>query len=495
MIRDALQARWEQDLPAVLGEEKPISYAELAQNARNLQAALPHMSGYMSGCPIAAIFLPDGSSFLSALFAILQAGWTAFPLNVHLTLAELAHLLNCAPVCAIITCHAMRSLCEVAIKTCFPTPVILCTDMLQSCPQQPDLQKTNPETPMLLLASSGTTGYPKLVQISEINMIFNVSAYLRHMGYEKYRDPSPRYALGTPFSGIYGLLVIFSCILRGFPLLPMAEKFTLDTLFKAAQEQKISHYDGGTVAAILLDRTLGRSISYDITSLRYFGFGGSKAPDGTLKRLSTFYPHIRFWSGYGMTEASPLIAQPFRELPADKLDSVGIPLPGVSVYLETETGKTNEPNHSGEIIVQGPNVMLGYYKDEKATQEIFRDGWLYTGDIGYFDEDGYLYICGRKKNMLLVRGFNVYPEEIETCLQSCPLVKDCMVYGKADTSYGEYICADIVPVNIEISLTSIQNWCIEHLADYKRPHNIRFVDKLTKTMTGKNMRTQEETSH
>lgn len=245
------------------------------------------------------------------------------------------------------------------------------------------------------------------------------------------------------------------------------------------------------MAAILLDRTLGRSIPYDITSLRYFGFGGSKVPDGTLSRLSAAYPHIRFWSGYGMTEASPLIAQPFRGLPADKLDSVGVPLPGVTVCLETEDGITDEPDQQGEIIVRGPNIMLGYYKDKKATEEILRGGWLHTGDIGYYDSDGYLYICGRKKHMLLVRGFNVYPEEVETCLQSCPLVADCMVYGRPDAPGTECVCADVVPTAPDTSPAAIQRWCTGHLADYKCPRDIRLVDKLDKTTTGKNKRTHE----
>ncbi|MBT9777952.1 AMP-binding protein [Clostridium sp. MCC353] len=489
MIRDALLSKWEYDLPAVLGEEPPVSYAELAQRSFTLQAALPNVNKRSA----AAILLPDGSDFLSALFAVLQAGWTAFPLNIHLTSIELTSLLSCTPVCTVITSSAMGPLCEAAVKACSPAPDILYVDAKRSFPQQPpDIQKTDPGAPMLLLASSGTTGHPKIVRLSETNMAFNVSAYLRHMGYEKYRDPSPRYALGTPFSAIYGLLVIFSCVLRGFPMLPMSENFTLDALFKSAQELGISHYDGGTAAALLMERTLGRGIPYDITSLRYFGFGGSKVPDGTFRRLSAAYPNIRFWSGYGMTEASPLIAQPFRSLPEDKLDSVGLPLPGVKVCLETETGITDEPDQPGEIIVRGPNIMLGYYEDEHATKEILRNGWLHTGDIGYFDGDGYLYICGRKKNMLLVRGFNVYPEEVETCLLACPLVKDCMVYGKADVPGSECVCADIVPSASQIQFESIQKWCAGHLADYKCPRNIRFVETLDKTATGKNRRAQQE---
>lgn len=488
MLRDALLARWGQDLPAVLGREPPVSFAELAQRAAGVQAALP--SG--DGPSIAAVLLPDGEDFLAALFGILQAGWTAFPLNAHLTAEELSALLRQAPVRAVVTSGALEPLCRRAAAACAKTPDVLRMEALPpfSGPR-PAPPAAAPDSPMLLLASSGTTGRAKLVQLSEANVAFNVLAYLNHMGYEKHRDTAPRYALGTPLFAIYGLLVSFSCVLRGFPLLPMAEGFTLDALYRASQEYGVSHYDGGTLAAVLMDRTLGHPIPYDISALRYFGFGGSKAPEGTLERLSAAFPRIRFWSGYGMTEASPLIAQPYQELPPDKLGSVGVPLPGVTVLLETERGRTDAPNQPGEIVARGPNVMLGYYGDEAATKEVIRDGWLHTGDIGYFDEDGYLYLCGRKKNMLLVRGFNVYPEEVETRLLRCPLVQDCVVYGGAEKFGTEAVLADVVPSGPDATVARIQRWCAEHLADYKRPSKIRLLDQLEKTSTGKNRRVSE----
>ena len=244
-----------------------------------------------------------------------------------------------------------------------------------------------------------------------------------------------------------------------------------------------------------MDKARGHAIPYDISALRYFGFGGSKIPDGTLERLSADFPSVRFWSGYGMTEASPLIAQPFQALPAEKLGSVGVPLPGVKVLLETETGRTDAPDCPGEIVVQGPNVMLGYYGDEAATREILRDGWLHTGDIGYFDRDGYLYICGRKKSMLLVRGFNVYPEEVEGRLLECPLVADCVVFGAEDQPGTETVCADIVPAAAGVTAEAVQNWCAAHLADYKRPRRIRLTARIEKTSTGKNRRAAEGVKH
>lgn len=483
MITDALLARKDQKIPAVLGEGEPVSYAELAMRAAALQENLPKEKGK----PAAVIFLPDGSDFLAALYAVIQAGWPAVPLSVHLTAEEMSGLLKQIPVRVVVTTESLAPRCREAVNDCPKLPDILCMERLPAFSGiWPALGEPAPDAPMLMLASSGTTGGAKLVQLSENNMMFNVDAYLRHMGYEKNQDTEPRYALGTPLSGVYGLLVAFSCIQRGFPIFPMAERFNLDTLYRAAQEYKISHYDGGTFVAALMDRMLGRPIPYDISALRYFGFGGSKAPDGTLERLSAAFPRIRFWSGYGMTEASPLIAQPYQELPLDKLGSVGVPLPGVNVCLELPKGRANTPNQPGEIVVKGPNIMMGYYGNEDATKEIIRDGWLYTGDMGYFDDDGYLYICGRKKNMLLVRGFNVFPEEVETGLLSCPLVKDCVVYGTEDEPGTETVCADVVPSEAGVTPEAVKAWCAGHLADYKCPKRIRLEEELQKTSTGKN---------
>lgn len=473
----------------MFGKNSVISYGELAAWASALQGMLPQAEGR----PIAAVFLPDGGGFLAALFAVLQNGWTAFPLNTGLKQEELSQLLQQADVQVIVTSEEFYSRCQAAIDACTEKPAIL---RIEAASPDSEIrsaeQAERPNSVMLLLASSGTMGHVKLVQLSEANIVFTVRAYLEHMGYEKNQDTAPRYALGTPMFGIYGLLVSFACVLRGFPLFPMAEKFTLETFYRAVEDWGISHYDGGTLIAVLVDRTLGRAIPYDISTLRYFGFGGSKVPEGTLQRLRKAFPQVRFWSGYGMTEASPLIAQPFQALPDDKLESVGLPLPGVEVRVEKADGTDARPCELGEIIARGPNLMLGYYKNEAATRELIPDGWLHTGDIGYFDQDGYLYICGRKKNMLLVRGFNVYPEEVETRLLTCPLVKDCVVYGAAEESLGtEVVCADIVPAQSEVTPQAIQGWCAEHLAHDKRPQCIRMVQTLQKTSTGKNLRPRE----
>lgn len=528
MIRAMLRERRRHERPAILKEPRSVSYGGLARRADDIQAALheydilrgrlenrtdmkENRGNMKEACadvkeirreaeenqrfgdggrkPVGALLLPDGEKFISGLFALLQEGWTAFPLNASLTETELLYLLSRAKADVVITCGEFREKCVSAAEKLAQKPLVICEeDVGKHSGTPPDLRPAESCGTMLLLASSGTTGKPKLVQLSEDNVEFNVRANLNHMGYEIYGEISPVYALGTPFSAVYGLMMIFSCVRGGFPMLPLAGEFTLEHLYRYAEKYRISHYDGGTTAAILMDKTAGRHIPYDISSFKYFGFGGSRAPDGTLRRLTDAFPGIRFWSGYGMTEAGPLIAQPLKLLPENKTDSAGLPLPGTNVRIETAEGITAEPNIEGEIIVRGPNVMKGYYGDEAATKEILRNGWLHTGDIGFFDEDGYLYVCGRKKNMILVRGFSVYPEEIENCILACPLVKECAVYGFSGEEGNEEVRAYIVPAHAGVKSVQIREWCAERLTACKLPSEINFTDRIEKTSTGKTIR-------
>ena len=145
---------------------------------------------------------------------------------------------------------------------------------------------------------------------------------------------------------------------------------------------------------------------------------------------------------------------------------------------------TSEPYIRGEIVVKGPNVMLGYYQNEEETRKILKNGFLYTGDIGYLDDEGYLYICGRKKNVIIVRGFNVYPEEVEACILDSRLAADCVVYGETDAGGDEFVCADIVPAE-QVREEDIRAYFRAHLSAHKQPRKIRLLSSIEKTATGK----------
>lgn len=291
-----------------------------------------------------------------------------------------------------------------------------------------------------------------------------------------------RYIFAAPFSSVYGLMILSACLIKSFPIILLNSPFTLDALYRTAEKHRATHYEGSASAILLMERMAGRPIPYDISMIKYFGFGGSKVSGRTIEKIQSAYPGIELWQGYGMTETSPLIAKHKKGV-LTKPESVGTAIKGLEIFVETENGITSAPNTVGEILVRGPNVMLGYYLNEPETEKVLKDGYLHTGDIGYLDDEGYLYICGR--NMIIVRGFNVYPEEVETCILGSPLVKDCRVYGQTDDFGNEEVCADIVPASPQTDVESIRKYCRERLANYKQPKRISIQGSVKKVYRAK----------
>lgn len=494
MIRDLLLHRKDQERTALIENGREVSYRTLTEKAAAVRQLF-----HSTETENIAVFLPDGEAFIAAFFGILMAGMTVFPLSTKLTKYEILPLLDQADVHTILTTASYGSLFEELSRE-FPGRFRIryigeCTAL--SHRDIPAAVKAGIHEPMLLLGTSGTTGNAKIVQLSESNLSYCVLSYLSKMDYEKYASGTIRYFIAAPYSSVYGLLILAACITKGFPIVCLQEPFSLDVLYKAAEQYRVTHYEGGVIAAVLMDQLAGREIPYDIRSFRYFGLAGSKVSPAILHRLSKAFPSIEFWTGYGMTEASPLIAKPYKKMDPEKFASVGTALEGETLLVEADGQKTAMPYIRGEILVKGPNVMLGYCNNQKETEKILKNGFLYTGDIGYLDDDGYLYICGRKKNVIIVRGFNVYAEEVEACLMNCPLVKDCIVYGESDGQGNERVCADIVPIvhdpeaEAGPSIEELHTYISAHLSDYKQPQIIRLLDRIEKTATGKSKKTGE----
>lgn len=487
MIRNLLLNREKWDETAVIEGETHIARSSLGLKAAAVHKKLEDRQNPWNKYKNIAVFLPDGADYISAFFGILQAGMTALPVNCRLTRYEIEPLLCQVSAHTVITSYPYRELFEEMSEELYELDIIYVEELENPSGKDiPQAAETDMEETAVLLGTSGTTGNMKIVRLSETNVETCVWAYIDKMDYEKYSGADIRYVLGTPFYAVYGILVISVCLLKAFPIILLKDGFTLDMLFKTAEKHKATHYEGGAAIAVLMAQTAGRPVPYDISSLRYFGFGGSKVSKETFERLLTAFPGAEFWPGYGMTEASPLIAKPDKRIEVSKLASAGTAIKGEKIYIEADGIISDTPFTKGEIIVKGPNVMLGYYKNEKETNKVIKNGFLYTGDIGYLDEDGYLYICGRKKNVIMVRGFSVYAEEIEICILNSRLVRDCRVYGSRDELGNETVCADVVPASGQVGEDEIRDYCRKHLSGYKQPRNIRVVEKLEKTTTGKN---------
>lgn len=492
MIRDLLINQTNLQKQAIIDGETSITYQDLVQKAMAIQACLPR-----SHWENAAIFLPDGSDYIAALFGVFMLGKTAFPISVRLTKHEVIPLLDQTATDIILTSRRFRPVFEEIKSTDVLDLQVIYVEECQLEESMPILfeNSAGPDEPMILLTTSGSTGRVKIVPLSERNVETSVLGYIDKMCFEDMDEKMIRYTLAVPFSSAYGLMILCACLMKTFPMVILKEDFTLDSFYKTVQDNRVTHYEGGATVPFLMEQTAGRPFPYDIHLLKYFGFGGSKVSGVTLKKLLTAYPGIQLWQGYGMTEAAPLITK-CSKISLEKLDSVGKAIKGVKISIEADGVITDIPYINGEILVKGPNVMSGYYRNEEETKKVLKNGYLYTGDLGYLDEDDYLYICGRKKNVIIVRGFNVYPEEVEACILNSLLVNDCVVYGETDGWGIETVCADIVPADPfacrEKIEEEIRAYCKAHLSGFKQPRKIQMVDAIRKTASGKNERRRGE---
>jgi long-chain acyl-CoA synthetase len=221
----------------------------------------------------------------------------------------------------------------------------------------------------------------------------------------------------------------------------------------------------------------------DLAGVRLFVSGGASLP---METINSFYAKTgkRVIEGYGLSEASPAVA--FNPLGATKPGSIGLPLDGVDVKTVADSGIETKIGEVGELIVKGPNVMLGYYGLPGETEEALRDGWLYTGDLAYKDEEGYIFIVDRKKDLVIVSGLNVYPREVEEIIYQHPSVMEAAVIGVPDKKRGETVRAFIVPKDgMQLNKKELLFFLKKNLAAYKLPRSIIEVDALPKTATGK----------
>lgn len=237
------------------------------------------------------------------------------------------------------------------------------------------------------------------------------------------------------------------------------------------------------IFALAVNMAEKEGVKNDLSSLRLCVSAGAPLPINTIRRFKKSYG-LDIIDAWGLTEAVCLVTCP----PVDgsgKLGSVGKTMPGWEVKIAGDNGEELPPNQPGEIIVRGP-VMKGYYNNPQATAETIKNGWLYTGDIGQLDEDGFLFIVGRKKEMILVKGQNIFPSDIEEVLYAHPKVAEAAVIGIPDELRGEVIRAVVSLKDGEVATEQeIKRLCLERMANYKVPKQIMFLDSLPKTRTGK----------
>lgn len=327
------------------------------------------------------------------------------------------------------------------------------------------------------LYTSGTTGRPKGVMLTHSNLISNALGALRTDAGSRHGETQ---LAVLPLAHAYGILVSNVSYLSGVTLV-MHPRFDTSAVLSAIERHRIGGFAGvpAMFVALLYSPDADK---YDTSSLETCVSGSAPLPLAILEGFEQKFG-CKILEGYGLTEASTALTGHSPDVPR-KAGSVGKALPGVEVLVVDENDVPVPTGEVGEVIARGPNIMKGYYNMPEETEAVLRNGWLHTGDMGRLDEDGYLYIVERKKDLIIRGGFNIYPRDVEEVLNRHPAVIESAVIGVPSQRMGEEVKAFVVtrsPVEAE----TLMEYCRESLANYKTPSQIEFVSALPRNIVGK----------
>jgi fatty-acyl-CoA synthase len=332
--------------------------------------------------------------------------------------------------------------------------------------------------------TSGTTGFPKGVQLTHANIVKNAF----YIGECMELGPEDRVCIPVPFFHCFGcVLGTLNTVTHEGTMVPV-EQFDAEEVLKAVHEERCTALLGVPTMFIaeLEHENYGE---YDTSSLRTGIMAGSPCPEEVMKQVVNDMGADEITIAYGQTESSPVITQTRTNDPIERrVSTVGRKLPDVEVKLvDVDTGEEVGPNEQGDLCTRGYHVMKGYYKMPDETEEVIdEEGWLHTGDLAVMDEDGYFKITGRADDMIIRGGENIYPREIEEFLYTHPEISDVQVYGVPDEKYGERVAAAIIKKK-DASLTEedTKEYCRENIAHYKVPEYVDFVEEYPMTASGK----------
>ncbi len=469
------------------GNEK-ISYCNLYKKSKKLSLIIKN---HIKKSNNVAIFLPNSIEYVIAYFAISFSKNIIVPIGVKSKPTEIISTIDYCEIDLCVTSYSYRDIIGKSLNSYnFNVSVLFVEDgtIENFNTHKPKKRKSNQivksndsDMVAILLHTSGTTSSPKRVMLTHNNLICNIESNIKSLNLSD-KDIT---LISMPMNfGYCNTAQLLTHIYLGASIIILDGVFWPKHFFEIIQKERVTNFTGvPSMLLMLLDYRYANS--YDITDLRYICFGGGKMPVNKLKLLIKKFNTVGFVQTYGQTEAAPRLTALLPEDSVTKIGSVGKPVSNVAIKIYDENDQEVENNMIGEIVAKGPNIMKGYYKQPKITKRVLRSGWLHTGDLGFLDDDGYLYISGRIKNMIISGGINVYPEEIEEVLMNHVAVAECCVIAEEHSLLGEVPVAKIVLKDSAYSGNDFRNYLHKYLSDYKIPIRFDFVDILPKTYNGK----------
>jgi long-chain acyl-CoA synthetase len=465
---------------------------------QELDEAVERFSAHLAALGIGkgdavALLLGNTPGFIISFYGILRIGAAVVPINPIYTAREINYILTNCHAKAIIAHAPLQPLINSMKDQLAPSVQLIYDDFvegeysilswLQDLGTPVAAQRVNIEEDDLavILYTSGTTGDPKGAMLSHRNLASNAAACVELFNLTK----DDRIVTVLPIFHVFCLTACLNTSIACGATILLIPKFSPTEVVRTISEEQATIFAGvPTMYNFMLQ--LPEPSASDFASLRGCISGGAAMPGALLSKFEERY-QVQVLEGYGLSEASPVAT--FNPMDGvRKPGSIGVAIPGVEIKVVDEDGQEVPRGEIGELIVKGPNVMLGYLGMPEATRFALRDGWLYTGDMAKMDEDGYMFIVDRKKDMILVGGYNVYPREVEEVLYKHPAIVEAAVVGSPDEEHGEVVKAVIVRSNPQLAESEIIQYCQDKLAKYKIPKRIEFVSALPKNSTGKIIR-------
>ncbi|MEC9341778.1 MAG: AMP-binding protein [Pseudomonadota bacterium] len=478
---DQATQRWPERVIQILGDTE-ITYTAQRNRAAGLASAL-RAAGVAAGDRVACI-VPNCLEFTDLFFACASIPCTLVPIDANLTAAEVAAIVDDVAPRLLTAAPGAQPLLDAAREACghakaVPFKTLLAMGDAAATYRIPDHA---PQDLALILYTSGTVGGSKGVMLSYDNLAYSPNAML-----ERFSDVRDEFILGlpVPISHIIGPLYLLALIQTGGTLVIM-ERFAPRRFLEELERHHV------TITALVPPMIqalmqLRDWQQFPLHSLRYMLSFGAMASQEVLKSFIARFPNVEFSTGYGLTETAPLLTLVPKQPPAEKFGSVGLPLPTAEIRIAGDDNQPLPAGEVGEIIARGPMLMRGYWRNQDATDAVIRDEWFHTGDVGYVDDDGYLFIVGRTKDIINVAGLKVFAPEVEDVLYAHPAVGEVAVIAARGRLKGEVVKA-VVKLRDDTDATEQQliDHCRARLAEFKVPRLIEFrAEPLPRSRTGK----------
>lgn len=465
------------DGTALLYKDESISYRMLYNYSVRLSLTL-QKKGVQPGNRV-LLFFENSIAFYVGYFGILQTGAVVVPLNTFLHEREVAHVVSDAQPSLIVASQQLAERLGKLNGISLP-PIVTESELIlegdSSVTESFEIPKRDENEMAVLLYTSGTTGLPKGVMLSSKNALTNavqVVSRFKYVGVER----------------VFAVLPLFHSFAQNTcvwsPILMCCTIIVVPKIERRALLEGLEHKPTVFLGVPALFGLMALLKTAPLDSVNYFISGGDALPDKIRAAFALVYRR-KICCGYGLTEASPVVSGGFDDV-TESVSNVGRPLLGVACAIIDNEGKRLLPYQIGQLLVKGDNIMIGYYNNPERTKEVIKDGWLYTGDLAYIDKKGSLFITGRIKDLIIHKGLNIYPQEIENIILLHPNVLLVGVIGVDDEDVGQVPVAYVqLRHEEEFIEKALKELCAKNLAHYKIPKTfICSTKQLLTTATGK----------